>query len=108
MYAIIKIGGKQHKVVTGKKIKIDKISKDISSEIILDKVLAFFDGKDITLGSPTIIGAYIKATILAHNRDKKIIIFKMRRRKHYKRQYGHRQNYTMLYINEINVKNLLK
>jgi large subunit ribosomal protein L21 len=101
MYAVIKTGGKQYKVVAGEKIKIEQIAADVGQEIVLDQVLAIGSGADIKLGTPLVEGASVKATVVAHGRHDKVRIFKMRRRKHYQKRQGHRQNYTELEIGAV-------
>jgi large subunit ribosomal protein L21 len=102
MYAVIKTGGKQYKVAAGEKLKIEQIPADIGSEITLDQVLAMGTGDTIKFGAPLVAGATVLATVLAHGRHDKVKIFKMRRRKHYQKHQGHRQNYTELQIVSIN------
>ena len=102
MYAVIKTGGKQYKVVEGKKYKVEQIPADIGSEITLDQVLAVGEGESIRFGAPLVDGAQVQATVVAQGRHKKVKIFKMRRRKHYQKRQGHRQNYTELQIVSIN------
>ena len=103
MYAVIKTGGKQHKVVVGEKLKVEQIPADIGAEITLDQVLALGEGESIKFGTPLVGGASVKATVIAHGRHDKVTIFKMRRRKHYQKHAGHRQNYTQLRIEAITV-----
>ena len=102
MYAVIKTGGKQYKVVAGEKLKVEQIPADIGSEITIDQVLAVGAGDTIKFGVPLVDGATVQATVLAHGRHDKVRIFKMRRRKHYQKRMGHRQNYTELQIISIN------
>ena len=102
MYAVIKTGGKQYKVAAGEKLKIEQIPADIGQEITLDQVLAVGQGDQIRFGQPLVSGAFVKATVLSQGRHDKVKIFKMRRRKHYRKQQGHRQNYTELRIDGIN------
>ena len=102
MYAVIKTGGKQYKVAAGEKLKIEQIPADIGAEITLDQVLALGAGDTIKFGAPLVEGAKVQATVLAHGRHDKVKIFKMRRRKHYQKRQGHRQNYTELQIVSIN------
>ena len=102
MYAVIKTGGKQYKVVADKKYKVEQIPADIGSEITLDQVLAVGEGESIRFGTPLVEGAQVQATVVAQGRHKKVKIFKMRRRKHYQKRQGHRQNYTELQIVSIN------
>jgi large subunit ribosomal protein L21 len=98
MYAVIKTGGKQYRVSAGEKLKIEQILADIGAEIVLDQVLMLADGDAVTLGSPLVNGASVKAKVVAHGRGDKVHIFKMRRRKHYRKSQGHRQNYTEIEI----------
>jgi large subunit ribosomal protein L21 len=102
MYAVIKTGGKQYKVAAGEKLKVEQIPADIGSEITLDQVLAVGAGETIKFGSPLVQGAKVLATVVAQGRHDKVKIFKMRRRKHYQKRQGHRQNYTELQIVSIN------
>jgi large subunit ribosomal protein L21 len=101
MYAVVKTGGKQYKVAPGEKLKVEQIPADVGAEVILDQVLLVGEGEAVRLGRPTVAGATVKATVVAHGRGEKIRIFKMRRRKHYQKHQGHRQNYTELEINAI-------
>ena len=98
MYAVITTGGKQYRVSSGEKLKIEQIAADIGSEIVLDQVLMVADGENVTLGTPLLNGASVKAKIVSHGRGDKVRIFKMRRRKHYRKSQGHRQNYTEIEI----------
>ena len=102
MYAVIKTGGKQYKVVTGEKIKIEQITADVGQEITIDQVLAVGNGADLKVGTPLVAGANVVATVVAHGRHDKVRIFKMRRRKHYQKRQGHRQNFTEIQIGAVN------
>ena len=102
MYAVIKTGGKQYKVAAGEKLKIEQIPADIGAEITLDQVLAVGEGESIQFGAPLVSGASVKATVISQGRHEKVTIFKMRRRKHYQKRAGHRQNYTEVRIEAIN------
>lgn len=104
MYAVIKTGGKQYRVAAGEKLKIEQIPADIGSEIVLDQVLMIADDEAVTVGTPLVSGATVKATVLTHGRGEKVQIFKMRRRKHYQKHQGHRQNYTEIRIDGIAAK----
>jgi len=86
MYAVIKTGGKQYRVATGEKIKVEQIAADVGQDITIDQVLA----------------ATVQAKVVSHGRHDKVRIFKMRRRKHYQKHGGHRQNYTEIEIGSIN------
>jgi large subunit ribosomal protein L21 len=101
MYAIIKTGGKQYRVENGLKLKIEQIPADIGSEVVIDQVLLISDGDNISMGKPVLSGASVTATVLKQGRHDKIRIFKMRRRKHYQKHQGHRQNYTEIEIKAI-------
>ena len=101
MYAVVKTGGKQYKVAAGEKFKVEQIAADVGQEVVLDQILAVGNGSDILIGAPLVVGAAIKATVVAQGRHDKVRIFKMRRRKHYQKHQGHRQNYTELFIAEI-------
>ena len=101
MYAVIKTGGKQYRVTPGEKIKIEQIPADVGAQIVLDQVLMVADGEAVKLGNPLVAGATVQATVLAHGRGTKVKIFKMRRRKHYQKTQGHRQNYTEIRVDAI-------
>jgi len=101
MYAVIKTGGKQYKVAAGEKLKIEQIPAEIGSEITLDQVLAVGEGASLKLGDPLVNGAAVMATVVFQGRHDKVTIFKMRRRKHYQKHQGHRQNFTEILINTI-------
>ena len=101
MYAVIKTGGKQYKVAPGQKLKVEQIPADVGAKVILDQVLMVGEGESVRLGQPTVVGATVTATVVAHGRGEKVKIFKMRRRKHYQKHQGHRQNYTELKIEAI-------
>ncbi|WHZ12588.1 MAG: LSU ribosomal protein L21p [Burkholderiaceae bacterium] len=101
MYAVIKTGGKQYRVATGEKIKVEQIAADVGQEIVIDQVLAVGDGEQIRVGTPLVAGATVTVTVLAHGLRDKVRIFKMRRRKHYQKRQGHRQQFTELQIGAI-------
>ena len=102
MYAVIKTGGKQYKVAAGEKLKVEQIPADIGQEITLNEVLAVGSGDSVRVGAPLVEGASVKVVVLAHGRHDKVKIFKMRRRKHYQKRQGHRQNYTEIRVEAIN------
>ena len=101
MYAVVKTGGKQYRVVAGQKLKVEQIPADVGAEVILDQVLMVGEGESVRLGQPILSGASVKATVVSHGRGEKVKIFKMRRRKHYQKHQGHRQGYTELKIDAI-------
>lgn len=104
MYAVIKTGGKQYRVAAGDKLKVEQLTGEVGSELVIDKVLLVADGDNVTIGSPLVQGASVKATVVSHGRHDKVMIFKMRRRKHYRKTQGHRQNYTEIQIQQIAAK----
>ena len=101
MYAVIKTGGKQYRVSTGEKIKVELIASEVGQEIVIDQVLAVGNGAEIKVGTPLVSGASVKAMVIAHGKHDKVRIFKMRRRKHYQKRQGHRQQFTELQIASI-------
>lgn len=101
MYAVIRTGGKQYRVAAGDKLKVEKLLADVGAEVTLEQVLAVGAGEAVKVGAPLVAGAAVKATVLAHGLGDKVQIFKMRRRKHYKKSQGHRQAYTEIEITGI-------
>jgi large subunit ribosomal protein L21 len=101
MYAVIKTGGKQYRVAAGEKIKVEQIAADVGQEIVFDQVLAVGNGAELKVGTPLVSGATVSVTVLAHGKHDKVSIFKMRRRKHYQKRQGHRQQFTELLIGAI-------
>jgi large subunit ribosomal protein L21 len=101
MYAVVKTGGKQYRITPGEKVKVEQIAADVGAEVVLDQVLMVGEGESVRLGQPIVAGATVKATVVSHGRGDKVEIFKMRRRKHYQKHQGHRQNYTELKIDSI-------
>ena len=104
MYAVIKTGGKQYRVVQGERLKVEKLDVEVGGTVTLDQILLVSDGDKTTIGSPIVKGAKVKATVLAHGRGDKVMIFKMRRRKHYRKTQGHRQSFTEIKIDAIAAK----
>ncbi len=98
MYAVVKTGGKQYKVTVGEKLKVEQIPAELDSQIELTEVLMIADGDNVKVGAPTVAGAKVVAKVVAHGRGEKVRIFKMRRRKHYQKRQGHRQNFTRIEI----------
>ena len=101
MYAVVKTGGKQYRVSAGQKLKVEQIPADVGAEVTLDQVLMVGEGESVKVGAPLVAGASVKCTVVSHGRHDKVKIFKMRRRKHYQKHQGHRQNYTELRIESI-------
>ena len=108
MYAIINISGKQFKASEGGRVRVPKQVGDEGTTLTFDNVLLVSDGVDTQVGSPTVQGASVKATILDHGRDKKILVYKKKRRKGYQRKNGHRQWYTELEFQKINASSSKK
>jgi large subunit ribosomal protein L21 len=103
MYAVIKTGGKQYRVAAGEKIKVEQIAADVGQELVLSEVLAVGNGAELKVGTPLVSGATVTATVIAHGKHDKVRIFKMRRRKHYQKRQGHRQQFTELQIGTISI-----
>ena len=101
MYAIINISGKQYKAISGSRLRVPKQDGDLGKILTFDKVLLTNDGKNTEIGNPTIKGISVTATIISHGRDKKILVYKKKRRKGYQRKNGHRQWYTEIEFNSI-------
>lgn len=102
MYAVIKAGGKQYRVAAGDTVKVDSVQGDVGQQLKLTDVLTVADGGNVRFGAPFLSDTSVMATVLGHGRHEKITIFKMRRRKHFQKHGGHRQNYTELRIDSIN------
>ena len=103
MYAVIKSGGKQYLVREGDTIRVEKLDADEGDSLALGDVLMVSDGDSVTLGTPVVEGAGVTATVVRHGRGEKIKVIKFKRRKNYRRQAGHRQDYTLLSIDGIRV-----
>ncbi len=101
LFAIIQTGGKQYRVAPGNVLRVEKLPGERGDEVILDQVLLVTDGQEVKVGQPLVAGAQVKAAILRQGKGKKILVFKKKRRKNYRRKRGHRQLYTALQINEI-------
>jgi large subunit ribosomal protein L21 len=108
MYALVDYLGKQIKVEPKTEVKVPLTSGDIGDKITLDKVLFLDDGKEIKIGKPTIEGASINAKIVSHGRERKVIVFKFKRRKGYQKKQGHRQDYSILSIGTFGSKKTVK
>ena len=103
MYAIVNISGKQFKATEGARVRIPKQTGDAGAKLTFDNVLLFHDGTNTQIGTPTVSGASVTATVVDHGRERKILIYKKKRRKGYQRKNGHRQWYTEIEIQKIKV-----
>ncbi len=101
MHAIIVTGGKQYKVAEGEAIYIEKLNAEAGEAVVFDQVLAILDGENNKFGTPTVEGAKVEATVEKNGKGKKIMIFKYKPKKGYRRRQGHRQPYTKVVINKI-------
>ncbi len=101
MHAVIKTGGKQYRVAPGDTVKVETQAAEVGQQVTLSEVLTVSNGDDVKVGAPFVEGAAVVATVVGHGRDDKVTIFKMRRRKHYQKHQGHRQNFTELRIDSI-------
>ena len=102
MYALVELSGKQFKVEPGAILKVPRLQGESGDKLSLDKVLYLNDDKKVSIGKPFIKGITVDANIVSHGRDRKIIVFKFKRRKRYKRTLGHRQGFTTIQINKVN------
>jgi large subunit ribosomal protein L21 len=101
MFAIVKTGGKQYRVAPGDQIVVERLEGNVGAEISLDQVLAISNGDSGVIGRPTLADASVRAQIIQQPRGTKVIVFKKKRRKNYRRKHGHRQELTVLRIEEI-------
>ena len=108
MYAVVKTGGKQYRVAKDDKIIVDHIDAEAGDSVVLDQVLMMADGDKLTVGTPTVSGAAVGATVLRQTRGPKIMVFRRKRRKNFRRVRGHRQDLTLLQINDIAAEGKVK
>jgi large subunit ribosomal protein L21 len=101
MYAVIKTGGKQYRVMQGETLRVEKLDAEVGAEIHFDEVLLIGEGEGVRVGTPFLPDARVAAKVKAHGRDDKVRIIKFRRRKHHMKQMGHRQHYTEVEITAI-------
>jgi large subunit ribosomal protein L21 len=101
MYAVVATGGKQYRVEAGEILQVERLAGDVGSEVTFDQVLMLGEGDDVQIGQPVVQGAMVKGHIVEQDRGKKIIVFKYKRRKRYRRKQGHRQSYTAIKIDAI-------
>lgn len=97
-YAIVNVGGQQHKVLPEARVRVPLMDAEVGSRIDIDQVLLYCDGKKIHVGRPLVEGKTVQAEVVRHGRDRKIIVFKKKRRKGYRRTRGHRQHFTEIRI----------
>ena len=103
MYAIVNIYGHQYRVTEQERVKVSLLASETGQKVTFDQVLLLDDGKTIKIGGPFVKNATVTANILEHGRDRKILIYKKKRRKGYQRKNGHRQDYTLIQIEKIDV-----
>ncbi len=101
MYAVFRTGGKQFRVEPGSKLRIPTLEAEEGTTVSFDQVLITSDGDAVSVGLPTVAGASVKAEVLRHGKDRKIIVFKRKKRKGYRRKQGHRQKFTEIRVAEI-------
>ena len=101
MYAVVKSGGKQYKVQEGDTLRVEKLPAEVGAEIAFDDVLMFSDGENVQVGTPSLENVTVKGTVVEQGQAKKIIVFKYKRRKRYRRKQGHRQQYTAVKVDSI-------
>jgi large subunit ribosomal protein L21 len=104
MYAVLNSGGKQYKVQQGEVLRVEKISGDVGSPVIFDRILMFADGDNVSIGQPVLDGVSVEGHIVEQGKAKKIIVFKYKRRKRFRRKNGHRQEFTAVQIDSIEAK----
>ncbi len=103
MYAIIETGGKQYRVAPGEKVRVEKLGVDVGAQVTFDKVLMVCDGEKTTVGAPLVEGATVSATVTENGKAKKVIVFKYKNKTNYRRFRGHRQPYSLVTIDSINL-----
>jgi len=101
MYAVIESGGKQHRVEPGEVLRLEKLDASEGETVNFDKVMMIGEGGNVQIGTPFVDGGAVTAEVVSHGRGDKVTIIKMRRRKHYRRQAGHRQSFTEVKIKDI-------
>ncbi|WP_054033713.1 50S ribosomal protein L21 [Desulfatitalea tepidiphila] len=101
MYAVVATGGKQYRVETGEILRVEKLTGDVGAEVAFDHVLMLGDGEAVRIGQPVVEGASVKGHIVEQGKSKKVLVFKYKRRKRYRRKQGHRQLYTAVKIDSI-------
>lgn len=103
MYAVIKTGGKQFRAEPGKTLRVPSLDVELGETVTFETVLLASDGDEVKVGAPAVDGASVTAEVVKHGRDKKVIVFKRKRRKGYRKKQGHRQGFTEIRIDEVKV-----
>ena len=101
MFAVIESGGKQHRVQEGDVLRLEKLAVEAGGSVTFDRVMMVGEGDDVAIGTPVVDGSSVTAEVLAHGRGDKVIVFKRKRRKGYRKKQGHRQNFTEIRIDEV-------
>ena len=101
LFAVVRTGGKQYKVAVGDEVLVEKLGSEPGETVELGEVLVVANGEDVRIGAPVLEGASVRATVVSHDRSRKIRIFKFKAKKRYRKRAGHRQNYTRVKIDEI-------
>lgn len=101
MYAVIKTGGKQYRVTPGEEIRVEKLQGNVGDEVIFEEVLLTSDGENVSVGKPFLDNAKVVARIAGHGKGRKVVVFKYKRRKGYRKKRGHRQQYSLIKVENI-------
>ena len=101
MYAVIQTGGKQYRVTSGEDVKVEKLAGEVGDSIVFDRVLLTSDGENVNVGKPYLDDTRVEGRITRHDKERKIVVFKYKRRKGYRRKQGHRQEFTLVKIDAI-------
>ncbi|MEZ4414833.1 MAG: 50S ribosomal protein L21 [Gemmatimonadota bacterium] len=101
MYAVFRTGGKQFRAAPGETLRVPTLDAEPGANVTFDDVLVASDGENVAVGTPVVSGATVKAEVLSHGRDKKIIVFKRKRRKGYRKKQGHRQGFTEIRVDSV-------
>ena len=101
MYAVVKIKGQQFRVEPGNRLQVPLLDDEVGADVTFEEVLMYADGDDIKVGNPNVEGATVAAEVLRHGRSRKVVVFKFKRRKNYRRKKGHRQSFTEVSIKDI-------
>ena len=105
MYAIIESGGKQYRVAAGDICRVERLPEEVGQDVVFERVMAVGDGENLQVGNPSVRGASVRARVKAHGKGRKIIVYKYKAKKNYRRKQGHRQPYTDLFIENIETGN---